>query len=74
MFCKVQNLKEKQFWNQKGTPHTMAHGRYNLIVFGSKLNPLLEGAIGGCLILLATSKFPYVPESRKKQSHELATL
>ena len=27
----------------------------------------------GCLILLATPKFSYVPESRKKQSPELAT-
>jgi hypothetical protein len=27
----------------------------------------------GWLILLATPKFPYVPESRKKQSPELAT-
>ena len=27
-----------------------------------------------CLILLATPKFPYLPESRKIQSPELATL
>jgi hypothetical protein len=31
---------KKQFWNQKGKPHTMTHGRDHLIVFGRKLNSL----------------------------------
>ena len=39
-FGKVQNLKQKQFWNQKGKPHTMTHDRDHLIVFGRKLNSL----------------------------------
>ena len=36
-FHKVLNWKQKQFWDQKGKPHTMTHSRDHLSVFGSKL-------------------------------------
>ena len=37
-FPKVQNLKKKNFWNHKGKPHTMTHGRDHLSVFCRKFN------------------------------------
>ena len=36
--CKVQNGKPKLFWNQKGKPHTMTHGKDRLSMFGRKFN------------------------------------
>ena len=43
-------FKTKQFWNQKGKPHTMTHGRNHLIVFGRKLKSL-NGMVY-CIILV----------------------
>ena len=52
------------------TLHSIEH-HSTQYMFGA---PYIKMLTTGWLILLATPNFPYVPESRKKQSPELATL
>ena len=67
-FYHNKNLKQKQFWNQKGKPHTMTHGRDNLIVFGRKLNSLNPV---GVLILELCYLFQYLASLQTQSSTKL---